>query len=300
MVLSTPGSDLGGAKSGAGVSEAAAYGISEALLNDPEYGAELTGVYELFKAGNTGAALEALYRSKYYTTINATVRARKKEQLEQPDVYKDSLEKYSLTARKRLTQSGVKIDQTAFDSIISNAYATGMSDAQVDQAILTSGKITGFGGNVLGDTTSLKTYANQFGVSSLLNDTYWQSKSQALFAGTITAEDIQQEVRQLSASAFPAYADGIMNGTSIQAQGSNVIQSVATLLERDADTITFDDPMVKRIMQYTDPKTGQPARMPQWMVEKTVKSSADWPLTNNARDTIDSLSLKVMRDMGFA
>ena len=279
---------------------AAAYGISEALLNDPVYGAEIKSVYELFKVGNTGAALEALFKTKYYTTMNATVRARKKEQLEQPEVYKDSLEKYSLAARKRLVQSGVKIDQSVFDSIIANAYSSGMSDAQVDQAIITSGKITGYGGNVLGDTTSLKTYAGQFGVSTLLNDSYWQSKSQELFAGTTTTEDIQQEVRQLSASAFPAYAEGIMNGTSIQAQGSNVIQSVATLLERDADTITFDDPMVKRIMQYVDPTTGKPARMPQWMVEKTVKSDPSWGLTNNGRDTIDSLSLKVFRDMGFA
>lgn len=283
-----------------GMETAAAYGISEALLNDPTYGAEITSVYELFKAGNTGAALEALYKTKYYTTMNATVRARKKEQLEQPDVYKDSLEKYSLTARKRLTQSGVKIDQGVFDSIIANAYATGMSDAQVDQAIITSGKITGFGGNILGDTTDLKTYAGQFGVNTLLNDAYWQSKSQALFAGTTTTDDIQNEIRQLSASAFPAYADGIMNGTSIQAQGSNVIQSVATLLERDPDTVTFDDPMVKRIMQYVDPTTGKPARMPQWMVERTVKADPSWGLTNNGRDTIDSLTLKVFKDWGLA
>jgi hypothetical protein len=283
-----------------GTETAAQYGISEALLNDPQYGAEITGVYELFKAGNTAAALEALFRTNYYKTMNATVRARKKEQLEQPEVYKDSLEKYSLTARKRLVQSGVKIDQATFDSIVSNGYATGMSDAQIDQAIITSGKITGFGGNVLGDTTALKTYANQFGVGTLLNDTYWQSKSQALFAGTTTTEDIENEVRQLSASAFPAYAEGIMNNTSLQVQGSNVIQSIATLLERDADTITFDDPLVKRIMQYVDPTTGKPAKMPQWMVEKTTKGSADWPLTKNARDTFDSLTLKVFKDMGFA
>jgi hypothetical protein len=220
--------------------------------------------------------------------------------MEQPDVYKDNLEKYKLNARRRLVTAGVKIDQSAFDSIMNDAYATGMSDAQVDSAILTSGKIAGFGGNVLGDTAVLKTYANQFGVSSLLNDAYWQSKSSALFAGTITSDDIQAEIRQLSASAFPAYADGIANGVSIQAQGSNVIQTIASLLERDADTITFDDPLVKEIMQYTDPTTGKPAKMPQWMVEKKTKSSVDWPFTNNARNTIDTLSLKVFKDMGFA
>ena len=282
-----------------GIEAAASYGISEALLNDPVYGDEIKAIYAFFKANDVGAALEALYKSKYYTTMNATVRARRKEKLEQPDVYKDSLDKYSLTARRRLVQSGVKIDQAAFDSIISNAYANGLSDAQVDQAIITSGKITGFGGNILGDTTALKTYAGQFGVGTLLNDNYWQSKSQSLFSGSTTLEDIQKEIRELSASAFPAYADGIINGTSIAAQGSNVIQTVANLLERDVDTVTFDDPLVKKIMQYTDPATGKPAKMPQWMVEKTTKSTIDWGFTNNARDSVDALSLKVFKDWGL-
>ena len=283
-----------------GVETAAQYGISEALMNDPLYGDEIAAIYALFKVNNIGAALEALYKSKYYTTMSSTVRARRKEKLEQPEVYKDNLEKYSLFVRKRIAQSGVKIDKSTFDSIIENAYANGMNDTQVDQAIITSGKITGFGGNILGDTTALKTYANQFGVGSLLNNTYWKSKSEGLFAGTTTAEDIQNEVRELSASAFPAYAEGIMNNTSLQVQGSNVIQSIATLLERDADTITFDDPLVKQIMQYVDPVTKKPAKMPQWMVEKTTKSTLDWSFTDNARDTIDSLSLKVFKDMGFA
>jgi lipid-binding SYLF domain-containing protein len=41
-----------------GVQTAYTYGISEALFADPTYGAELKAVYELFKAGNTGKALE--------------------------------------------------------------------------------------------------------------------------------------------------------------------------------------------------------------------------------------------------
>ena len=53
-------------------------------------------------------------------------------------------------------------------------------------------------------------------------------------------------------------------------------------------------------MGYINPATGKQEIMPQWMVDRTVKSSPDWVYTNNARDTIDSLSLKVMRDWGIA
>lgn len=283
----------------AGVQTASSYGISEALLNDPTYGAELKSVYEFFKAGNTGAALEALYKTKYYTTLSSTVKARLKQKLEQPEVYADSVSKYKIAAQKRLVQSGIRIDIATFNDLIDNAYKTGMSDDQLDQAILTSGKITGFGGNILGDTTTLRTYAESFGVSKLLNDTYWADKQKGLFAGTITTEDIQQEVRTLAASAFPAYAEGILNDVSLASQTSNITQSVATFLEVDQDTVDYNNPTVRKIAQYVDPVTGKPAKMPQWLVERTVKSDPAWPFTKNAQKTFDDLTYTVGKNMGL-
>lgn len=279
-----------------GSETAASYGISEALLAAYP---ELRGVYELFKANKTGEALEALFKTNYYKNSSSTVKAREKQKLEQPAVYADSVQKYKVAAQKRLVSSGIRIDTGTFDSLVNDAYAKGLDDNQLDQAILTSGKITGFGGNILGDTTSLKTYANSFGVSKLLNDKYWTSKQQGLFAGTITQEDIEQEIRNLSASAFPAYADGIAKNISVASQASNVIQTVATFLELDPDTIDFDNPTVRKITQYVDPATQKPAIMPQWMVERTVKSDPAWGLTKNGTKAIDDITYKAFSDMGL-
>lgn len=279
-----------------GSETAASYGISEALLAAYP---ELRAVYELFKANKTGEALEALFKTNYYKNSSSTVKAREKQRLEQPAVYADSVQKIKLAAQKRLVETGIRIDTATFDSIINDSYAKGLDDNQIDQAILTSGKITGFGGNILGDTTSLKTYANSFGVSKLLNDKYWTSKQQGLFAGTITQEDIEQEIRNLSASAFPAYADGIAKNISVASQASNVIQTVATFLELDPDTIDFDNPTVRKITQYVDPATQKPAIMPQWMVERTVKSDPAWGRTKNGTKAIDDLTYKAFSDMGI-
>jgi hypothetical protein len=279
-----------------GSETAASYGISEALLAAYP---ELRAVYELFKADKTGEALEALFKTNYYKNSSSTVKSREKQKLEQPAVYADSVQKYKIAAQKRLVTSGIRIDTATFDSLVNDAYAKGLDDNQLDQAILTSGKITGFGGNILGDTTSLKTYANSFGVSKLLNNAYWTSKQQGLFAGTITEEDIQQEIRNLSASAFPAYADGIAKNISLTSQASNVIQSVATLLEVDADTIDFDNPTVRKITQYVDPTTQKPAVMPQWMVERTIKSDPAWGFTKNGTTAIDDITYKAFSDMGI-
>jgi hypothetical protein len=276
-----------------GTETAASYGISEALLATHP---ELRAVYELFKAGNTGAALEELFKTNYYKTMSSVVKTREKQRLEQPEVYADGVQKYKLLAQKRLVNTGIKIDTATFDALVNNAYAKGMSDDQLDQAIAASGKITGFGGNILGDTTTLKTYAASFGVNNLLNDAYWTSKQTALFQGTITSEDIQKEIRDLSASAFPAYADGIANGLSIASQASNVITSYATFLELDPETVDFNNPTVRKIAQYIDPLTGKPARMPQWMVEKTIKSDPAWGFTKNGQKAVDDLTLKVSND----
>jgi len=284
---------------GENISNASSYGISEALFNAPIYGAEIKAIYDLFKANKPGPALEALFKSKYYTELSSTVRNRMKIKAEQPGQYTDTLNKYKLSARKRLVTSGVKINEQEFDKLAATAYDRGLDDNQFDELIKFSGKITGFGGNILGDTSSLKSYANSFGVSKYLGDAYWKQKSTDLFTGNTTIEDIQAEIRTTAASAFPGYADQINNGISVDAIGSSYRGAMANILERDADSITFEDPILRSALQYIGPD-GKPSVKPLWQFEKELKSRPEWEYTNNGRDTIDSLTLRVFQNMGIA
>lgn len=279
-----------------GVQTALSYGISQALLKAFP---ELQEVYELFKSGSTGPALEKLYQTNYYQNLSPTVKARTKQKLEQPGVYLDSLDKYKVAARKRLVDSGIKIPMADFDKIAEDAYARGLDDNQFDEVLLFSGKISGFGGKILGDTSDLKSYAQSFAATGYFNDAYWTQKSRDLFAGTTTTEDIQAEIRDKAASAFPGYADQIKNGTSVDAIASAYKGAMANILERDADSITYDDPRLRQALQYIG-ADGKPAVKPLWQFERELRSTPEWEKTNNARDTIDSLSLKVMRDWGLA
>jgi hypothetical protein len=282
---------------GEGIRIANQYGISEALLNDPVYGAELSSVYALFKAENVGAALEALFKTSYYKNLNSTVSQRLNNKLSRPGVYANDLDAYTLTQRRRLVD--LKIPEADLKAILQDAYDKGLTDNQVDNLLKFSTKVTGFGGETLGDVNSLKAFANSYGVGSLLNQAYWDTKAKSLFNGETTNTDIQEEIKTLSASSFPAYAEGIKKGIPLAAQASNVITTVANLLERDADTVTFDDPLVKRIMNWTNPTSGKQEVMPQYLVEKETKSTNDWLFTNNARNTIDNLTLKTFSDMGI-
>ena len=281
-----------------GIETAANYGISEALLNDPVYGTELSAVYALFKSNNVGAALEALFKTKYYTNLSGTVRSRLKEKTTQNPVYLDSLQKYGMSARKRLVSSGIKMSQTEFDELIQKAYDSGMDDNQLDQFLLTSGKVTGFGGSVLGDTSALKNYASSFGVDSYLNKTYWEQKQKDLFAGTTTIDDIQAEIRMKSASAFPAYAEQINNGVSVDSLSSAYKGAIANTLEVDPDSVTYNNPYLRRALQAVGPD-GKPTVVPVWQFERDLRSTKEWEYTDNAIAYTDNVSMRVLRDMGL-
>jgi hypothetical protein len=240
----------------------------------------------------------AILASNFYKNNNATARARKQAELAQPGVYTDGLEDYKLKTRKSLVKSGLKVDVKLFEGIAKTAYDSGMSDDQLKDFIVSSGLVTGYGGDVLGDTSSLKSYANSFGVIKYLDEKYWAQKSQDLFLGNTTTEDIEEEVRNLAASAFPGYTDQIKAGISVDSLASAYKGSMASVLERDSDSITYDDPRLRAALQYVGPD-GKPAVKPLWQFEKELRMTPEWEKTNNARTSVDNLAYKVLNDMGL-
>jgi hypothetical protein len=280
-----------------GIATAASYGISEALLAAYP---ELQNVYLLFKEGKSAAALEALYATNYYKNLSPTVKQRSKLKLEQPGVYTDSFEKYKLQAKKRLVQTGIKIDDATLNTLAQTAYDQGLDDNQFDMLLKTSGKILGYGGTTLGDVSTLQSYSRAFGVDNMFNKAFWDTQSAELAIGNTTTQDIEAQIRETAASAYPSYAESIRNGVSVDALSSAYKASYSSILEVDPDSVTYNNPRLRRALQYIDPKTGQPGVMPIWQFEKELRSAPEWEYTNNARDTIDSLTLKVFRDMGIA
>jgi len=260
---------------------------------------KLQEAWDAYQAKNIDAFRAAILESNFYKNNNAIARQRATAEKAQPGAWQQELDSYKSSTKRRLAAVGVQWSPSV-ETQVTVAFKSGMADASLDDLLVSSGVINNIGGSTLGTVNQLKGIANDYGVSSLYNKDYWNAKSAAIFAGTTTLEDIKKEIQDLSASTFPAYADGIASGVSLKAQGSSVLQTIATYLERDPGTLTFDDPLARQIMQYVDPVTGKPARMPQWQAEKMVKSTSAWAETKNARDTIDSLSYKVLNDWGLA
>ena len=284
-------------KKNAGLSNPAIVEQIQMLLALKGIDSKLEEAWQLYLKGDFDGMNAAILQSNFYRNNNSTARTRLQAKASQPGVYTDGLDKYKLATRKSLVTSGLKMDANLFEGLAVKAYDSGMSEDQLKQLIVTSGLVTGYGGKTLGDTADLKSYANSFGVGKYLDDKYWAQKSQDLFLGNTTTEDIEDEVRNLAASAFPGYADQIKAGISVDSLASAYKGAIANVLEKDADSVTFEDPRLRAALQYVD-KDGKPAVKPLWQFERELRMTPEWELTNNARTTVDNLAYKVMSDWG--
>jgi hypothetical protein len=285
-------------KKNAGLSNPAIVEQIQMLLALKGIDSKLEEALQLYLKGDFDGMNAAILASNFYRNNNTTARTRLQAKTSQPGVYADGLDKYQLQTRKSLVNSGLKMDNKLFMGLATKAYDAGMSEDQLKELIVNSGLVTGYGGEVLGDTSAMKSYANSFGVGKYLDEKYWAQKSQDLFLGRTTTEDIEDEVRNLAASAFPGYADQIKAGISVDSLASAYKGAIASVLEKDADSITFENPQLRAALQYVD-KDGKPAVKPLWQFERELRMTPEWELTNNARTTVDNLAYKVMSDWGL-
>lgn len=270
----------------------------QTILSLKNIDTKLQEAWDAYKEGRYDDMYTAVLESNFYRLNNATARARIQAKAAQPGVYADGLNKYKLATRKSLVNAGLKMDAKLFDGLVAQAYDTGMSEDQLKELIVSSNLVTGYGGEVLGDTSALKNYAYTFGVGNYLGDSYWKQKSQDLFLGRTTTEDIEDEIKTIAASAFPGYADQIKAGVSVDSLASAYKGAIANILEKDADSITFEDPRLRAALQYVGPD-GKPAVKPLWQFERELRMTPEWELTNNARTTVDNLAYKALSDMGL-
>ena len=279
--------------------------LSRALLDDPTYGkgpGGLQEVYDLWAAGDETAALDAYFRSNYYLKLGKTAASRFALSKNQPEVYAADEAAYISNQKNRLFKLGVRVEDNELTDLLKKAYAGNLTDTQLDSSITLTNSYGGkFGGTILGQMQDFKTLARSYGLS--YTEAKYNQWGADLFANRITDSEVEEAIKIESASKYPGFADQIMKGVTMDALSSAYKSSMANILEIDADSIGYDDPTLMKALQYRGfEKTkdaGGPQVMPLWQFESDLRSDARWQFTNNARDSIDSLQYKVMKDWGL-
>lgn len=268
------------------------FGLTAALI---ETYPELQRVFDLWNSKDYAQAEIEYYNTNYYKNVSDTTGSRTLEKTARPGVYQEKLEDYKIKQRKRLSQEGIRdID----DAFLEEAFLGGWTDNLVDikaVAKVPAGKQ--LGGDSLQIADSLKTYANSFGMT--YSPSQYDKWTRDIFTGTMTIDDLKSQVRIDSSSAYPVYSEQINKGVSLDSLASAYKTSIANILEVDADSVTWTNPHLRKALQAVGPD-GKPYVKPIWQFEKELRNTVEWEYTNNARDTMDTLSLKVLKDWGLA
>jgi hypothetical protein len=140
--------------------------------------------------------------------------------------------------------------------------------------------------------------AAEYGIN--VPDQHLLDLTESISKGKVQMADAENYIRTTAASAYPAYSNQILNqGLTPNQLASAKIGSMAKILEIDPNTITLNDPTIKKAMSATD-ASGNPVPVSQYEFERSLRKDPRWLNTDNAKSTISSLGLQTARDMGVA
>ena len=141
----------------------------------------------------------------------------------------------------------------------------------------------------------LKSLARAYGVD--MGDSWYSAATKEVGKGK-AVEDFLDEIKQVAIGRYPGLSDRFEKGASTIQIASPYIRSKAKILEMDEDMIDIDDMDIQQAIGFKD-ESGKFGTKPVWEFEKDLRRKPEWQYTKNAKDSYDTLMLKVLRDFGL-
>jgi hypothetical protein len=114
-------------------------------------------------------------------------------------------------------------------------------------------------------------------------------------SGKETLAQLEYSLRSIAGEAFPAFKDRILAGETISSIASPYVSSMSRILEMPDSSIDISDPNNEiRKALIGDGKMPKPL----WQFEQELFKDARWQYTSNARDTMDRVSMDILRRFG--
>jgi hypothetical protein len=116
-----------------------------------------------------------------------------------------------------------------------------------------------------------------------------------IVAGRQTYEQLEFNTRSIAGEAFPMFKDRILAGESIANIAAPYTRSMSSILELPESSLDISDPNSEiRKALIGDGKTPKPL----WQFEQELFKDARWQYTSNARDTMDRVSMDILKRFG--
>lgn len=200
------------------------------------------------------------------------------------------------------TNTGVKLTDAqvaglARQALYLSAGSSGRIDAsELKKHIVGTGIITGTTGEALTTINDLKTHGADMGVQH--DDLWYTNAAQNILHGDGNLNGWKKQISDVAKSKYAAFADQIDKGQTVKSLASPYINSMANLLEVPAANIGLSDTTINKALTNLNADS-KPELQPLWQFETGLRKDPRWASTKNARDTVDSVTRKILSDFGL-
>jgi hypothetical protein len=253
---------------------------------------------------NSGAIKQRYVQLFNYRDLVKTGQAQGTTQYEQ-DIVK--LER-QIADKARQVGSGIASDPAALRKAAENMYITnvGIDDAMttdfiaaairpIGSTIAGQGTI-GYSGQALKDYQAIQSIAqaNGFRVKDIVpGGQTEQQVLQGIATGAIDANRLAQDARKLAAQGQPQYVRDLLGqGYNLDQVYAPYRQTMANVLEVNPDEIDLNDQTLRSAIS-------DKGDMNIYEFKKTLKRDNRWQYTENAKQEVSDMTLKILRDFGF-
>jgi hypothetical protein len=199
----------------------------------------------------------------------------------------------------QFTQAGIKIDDARLNQIARLTLMYGSSPEQVQDMIAAEFKYTpGDTAGAVADTEmQVRSLARDYGVD--FNDQQMSEWIGGVISGEYTIQSLQDFARDSARSKYMGYQKQIDAGMTVRDIASPYLSSYARVLETDPQNVDLNNPLLQKALQGSMDKQGQVVPQTVYEFEKTLRRDPRWLKTQNARDSMTNLALRIGQDFGL-
>ena len=238
--------------------------------------------------------------TKWWKETSDTRRQAQVTQKTDPATWNAQLSAAVIQVRQLAAEIGAAVPESKINGIAKNMLETGMQEDQLRYALggyVTFTKDGTLRGEAAMHEYTIKEYAYNMGIK--LTDQAVKNQAQQVVRKVATTQDFEAQVRENAKSMFPSYADAIDAGVTVKDIASPYIQMMADELEISDHSIDVTTPIIKNALNRLDAK-GKPAGVNLYDFQQELRSDPRWAQTDKAKDSVMSVGVQVLRDMGLA
>lgn len=237
--------------------------------------------------------------TKWWKTNSSTVRQAQTLQKTDPATYAATMEAARVQAQQIAVKAGAIMSERSVQELAKNMVYLNWGEAQIMNFV---GQYVNFGKNhVLGGIAGqaareIKREAYNLGVQ--VSEQTVLNHAQYLVRGVTSMEQIQAGLRQQAAGLYPAFAEQIAAGATMQEMAQPYRQVLAQELDlADTDVDAFS-PKIKQALNRMG-SDGEPRPMSLDEFTAAVRGDPQWRQTSGAAEKVMGVGRQVLAQMGL-